>query len=89
MAAKNSTENQVVEGETAEEAKVPHQAGKPDLELVPAVEGDTPSLSDRAKNMLRNKRFLAGVSSVVLIAVGAAVIRIRNQNSAEDEITTD
>lgn len=89
MAAKNSTENHVVEGETTDEAKVPHQAGKPELELVSAVEGDTPSLTEKAKNALRNKKFLAGATSVVLIAVGAVIIKVRSQSSAEDEITTD
>lgn len=86
MAAK-STENNAVETEAADvDKKVPHQADAPVLELVP---DENESFADKAKAILRNKKFLAGVSSVVLIAAGVVVVRKRNENVSEDEVTSD
>lgn len=89
MAAKG-TENNVVETEktSAEDVKVPHQKDKPVLEV---IEGDNenPTLVEKAKGLLRNKKFIAGVSSVVLIAVGVVVVRNRNEDVSEDEVVTD
>lgn len=89
MAAKG-TENNVVETEKipAEDVKVPHQKDKPVLEV---IEGDNEKLSliEKTKGLLRNKKFIAGLSSVALIAVGVVVVRNRNENVSEDEVVTD
>lgn len=83
--ATKSTDN--VETETAEDVKIPHQNDAPDLEV---LEGGKTSFADKAKNVLRNKKFLTGVSSVALIAVGVFVVnKKRNEEVSEDEVTSD
>lgn len=83
------TENHVAETETpVEEIKVPHQKDKPTLEIVDDSDIEL-SFAEKAKGLLRNKKFLAGVSSVVLIAAGVLVVKKRNENVSEDEVTTD
>jgi hypothetical protein len=85
MAAK-STENNAAETETVEETKVPHQADKPKLEV---IEGEKVPFAVKAKSILTNKKVLAGVSSVALIAAGVFVVRKRNEDVSEDEVTSD
>jgi hypothetical protein len=85
MAAK-STEN-VEKTETAEDVKIPHQHDAPRLEV---IEGEKVSFAEKAKSVLRNKKFLAGVSSVALIAAGVFVVnKKRNEDVSEDEVTSD
>lgn len=88
--ATKGTENHVAETETpVEEIKVPHQKNKPTLELITDGSDTESSFINKAKGFLRNKKFLAGVSSVVLIAAGVLVVKKRNENVSEDEVTTD
>lgn len=85
MVAK-STEN-VEKTETTEDVKVPHQQDAPHLEV---IEGEGGSFAEKAKNILRNKKFLAGVSSVTLIAAGVFVVnKKRNEDASEDEVVSD
>ena len=90
MAAKGTENAEHTERTTveAEETKIPHQADKPKLEV---IDGEKVSFADKAKGFLTNKKFLAGVSSVVLIAAGVLVVKKRNENEnvSEDEVTSD
>lgn len=90
MAAKNSTDNNVVEAESAEDVKVPRQ-GQAKLEVVEveAVDAETPSFSEKAKNVLRNKKVIAGVASVILIAAGALIVKKRSDATDEGEVVSD
>lgn len=94
MATKN-TDNTAAERETVAEeeasaAKIPHQADKPHLEVVEGTVVDDRSLTEKVKGVFTNKKFLAGVSSVVLIAAGVLVVnKKRNENVSEDEVTSD
>ena len=94
MAAKNtSTDNPAADSETPLEEQnhvvVPHQA-TPKTSEVAEEDTETMSFSDKAKQALTNKKFLAGVTSVALIAVGAFVVKKRNENTTtEDEPTSD
>lgn len=85
MAAK-STENASVTAETTvdEEVKVPHQNHQPTLEV---IEGEKVSFSERTKGVLSNKKFVAGVASVVAIAVGVLVVnKKRGEDVPESEV---
>jgi hypothetical protein len=86
MATKsNSTENGVVQGEFSEEATVPAQHGAPKLEVVELVDETSESFAEKVKGVFRNKKVIAGASSVLLIAVGVFVAKKRmNADEVED-----
>lgn len=95
MATKNtSTENPTADSETPLEnhVVVPHQS-KPKADAVQAEPNEDETTKEnfveKVKKTLTNKKVVAGVASVALIAVGAFVVRNRSNDTMEDETTSD
>jgi hypothetical protein len=89
VAAKNVDAEDTV-GETV----IPHQVAnektsKNDPAVVVESEEETPTFMNKIKNLRNNKKFVAGVSAVVLVAFGAFVVNKRNSAvDMEDETTS-
>lgn len=92
MAAKNtSTETTAADSETPLEDKVvvPHQKPTPKTEEI-QEENIELSFKEKAKKALTNKKFVAGVASVVLIAAGAVLVKKRSESDeTEDQTVSD
>jgi len=84
MAAKNADNVSVEAEKTVKEATVPHQNDAPKLEVVDDIVVDGRNLVEKTKDVLSNKKFIAGVTSVVAIAVGVFVVnKKRNESGSE------
>jgi hypothetical protein len=79
--------------ETTVGAEIPHQVAnekpsntKNDPAVVVENENETPTFMDKIKNLRNNKKLVAAVSTVVLVAVGAVIVKKRNSAvDMEDE----
>jgi hypothetical protein len=80
-AEKSDTNVEVANKETVK--PIPAQVSSNTVEVV--EEETKPTFRERINGVVRNKRIIAGASSVALIVAGVLVVRKRNSTTAESE----